>query len=233
MLNNHQELLRAHVEALYTRDAGGRLVRVNQPDGKEAPRFFLGRTAQGSEWWFRHDLTADVVQGLEAACATASQVMEKEAAPDAVAPFKAVFEHSAPIQAVWSGPAFCFPDRVAASASSVPITRGNADLLRPHLESWRADVARGQTLYAVVVGGEAVSVCASVRETGVAHEAGVETATAFRGNGYAAHAVSTWAAAVRNQDRVPIYSTSWTNIASRAVARKLGLVQFASDIHIT
>ena len=31
----------------------------------------------------------------------------------------------------------------------------------------------------------------------------------------------------------PLYSTSWQNHASRAVARKLGLVCYAEDIHFT
>ena len=232
MLTN-SELLRAHVEALFTQDATGRLVQVNDPDGKVAPRFFLGRTEQGSECWFRHDLTDDVVRSLEAGCSTVPAGMETMASPAGVAPFQAVLENSAPVRTIWAGPAFHFPDCLPASPLSTPITQVNANLLRPHLDSWREDVAAGQTLYAVVVGGQAVSVCASVRETTVADEAGVETAPAFRGNGYAAQAISAWVSAIRHQSRVPLYSTSWTNVASRAVARKLGLRQFASDIHIT
>jgi mono/diheme cytochrome c family protein len=66
-----------------------------------------------------------------------------------------------------------------------------------------------------------------------AHEAGVETAASCRGRGYAAPVVAAWARAVRDVGRVPLYSTSWRNEASRAVARKLGLVCFGSDLHIT
>jgi hypothetical protein len=38
-----------------------------------------------------------------------------------------------------------------------------------------------------------------------------------------------WAAAIRASGRTPLYGTSWTNTASLEVARKLGLVVFASD----
>jgi len=31
----------------------------------------------------------------------------------------------------------------------------------------------------------------------------------------------------------PVYSTSWENAASQAVARKLGLTMYAADFHIT
>jgi hypothetical protein len=42
------ELLRIHVETLFTHDAMGRMVRVNEPAGKAAPRFYLGRSVEGA-----------------------------------------------------------------------------------------------------------------------------------------------------------------------------------------
>jgi len=72
-----------------------------------------------------------------------------------------------------------------------------------------------------------------VRVTPVAYEVGVETAPEFRGRGYAAPVVAAWARVVREAGRIPLYSTSWENTASQAVARKLGLVQYGSDLHLT
>jgi hypothetical protein len=73
-----------------------------------------------------------------------------------------------------------------------------------------------------------------VRERAVhaRHEAGVETAAASR-RGHAPAVVAAWAAAVRALGAEPLYSTSWQNSASRAVARKLGLVPCGRDLHIT
>jgi predicted GNAT family acetyltransferase len=73
-----------------------------------------------------------------------------------------------------------------------------------------------------------VSICFSARVSESAAEAGVETAAEFRGRGLAGLVTSDWAAAIRSSGRTPIYSTSWNNSASLAVARKLGLIACAS-----
>jgi predicted GNAT family acetyltransferase len=88
-------------------------------------------------------------------------------------------------------------------------------------------------MVALTVDGHAVAVCCSGRRTSMAHEAALETAPPYRGRGYAAQVVTAWAGVVRDMGRVPLYSTSWQNEASRAVARKLALIHFGSDLHIT
>jgi RimJ/RimL family protein N-acetyltransferase len=113
------------------------------------------------------------------------------------------------------------------------VTSDNATVLSPYLEDWRNDVSVSVPMAVVLEGGNAISVCCSVRVTPRAHEAGVETHRDFRGRGHAARAVSAWAKMVRDLDRLPLYSTSWENEPSRAVARKLDLIQFGVDLHIT
>ena len=79
--------------------------------------------------------------------------------------------------------------------------------------------------------GHVVSVCFCARRFNTAAEelgccerngngrfVGVDSFTSFAG----------WALAVRASGRTPLYSTSWSNDASLAVARKLGLVAYAS-----
>ncbi len=86
---------------------------------------------------------------------------------------------------------------------------------------------------AVIENGAAVSLFHSARLTDQAAEAGVETLEAYRGHGYATAVVAEWARAIRATGRVPLYSTSWDNLASRAVARGLGLVQYGTDLSLT
>jgi len=72
-----------------------------------------------------------------------------------------------------------------------------------------------------------------VRITPEAHEAGVESLPEFRGRGYATDVVAAWALLVKSLGALPLYSTSWENTASQAVATKLQLVQYGGDFHIT
>ena len=85
-------------------------------------------------------------------------------------------------------------------------------------------------IVAVMDGGYPVSVCfCATRNSAPAVQAGLETAAAFRGRGLAPRVTAAWACAIRSAGRIPLYSTSWSNAASLAVARKLDLVQYASD----
>ena len=83
-------------------------------------------------------------------------------------------------------------------------------------------------MVAVVEDGYAVSVCFCARRSDTAAEAGLETVAAFRGRGLGSQVAAAWAWAVLASGRVPLYSTSWENGASLAVARKLGLAAYAS-----
>ncbi len=225
--------MRMHVDALFTHDARGRMLRVNEPGGKPAPRFFLGRTAHGNVWRFRHDLDEGLVRQLESLCRAEPPGDEFLPPPHGTGPYRELLDQASPVEAAWAGPAFCFPPDAGTASGAVLVTEQFADLLRPHLQAWTGGVLTRQPMLAVLHDGQAVALCASVRVTAAAHEAGVETAPAFRRRGYAARAVRAWAAAVRELGRVPLYSTSWDNAASRAVAGRLGLRRFGADLHIT
>jgi predicted GNAT family acetyltransferase len=107
----------------------------------------------------------------------------------------------------------------------VALLAGEFAWLRDALEPW-GPVA------AVIVEGRAVSVCFSARLTPRAAEAGVETLPDFRGAGHATHAVAAWAQAIRESGRRPLYSTSWENLASQGVARRLGLRMYGVDLSL-
>ena len=184
-------------------------------------------------WWFRRDVARDVRAELEAVVRGGNGQGCGIASPIDPAPYEAILARSAPVERTEVGPAFSFPQTLQQHAGATHVTDANAELLTMHLAPWLPDVRLSQPLFVVTCDGDAVSVCASVRQTGEAYEAGVETAAAYRRRGFAVPAVSAWACAVRDIGRVPLYSTSWQNIPSRAVARKLALIQFGNDLHIT
>jgi len=229
------ELLEMQIEALFTHDDHGRVVTVNEPDGGPAPRFFFGRTREGKLWRVRHDLPGDMAQRLES-LATRDRVHgDLEAPPRNLDAMLAVLAKDGEARVGHAGPAYRFPDHLPAPTGVTRITVANAHLLR-RMPAYLDDVKRGLDAYeprlAVIEDGVAVAICNSARLTNRVAEAGVETLEGYRGRGYATAVVATWALAVRETGRIPLYSTSWDNLASRAVARKLGLVQYGTDLNL-
>jgi hypothetical protein len=220
-----------HIDLLYERDASGCLLRSRDPDVR-SPLLHLVRTAAGNRWCLAASLAQPRLDALE------SMLQDEPVVPDlwllrATPPIlEGVREllaglTTAPVQS--SGPVFAFP-RLAASIATDVVTDAAALATAPEL-SWLRDAPRqaGPLVVARDDKGLVVSVCHSARTTLVAAEAGVETAPAYRGRGLATAVTARWAAEVIVQGRVPIYSTSWKNLASRGVARRLGLVMFGED----
>lgn len=228
-VTNHRDLMQRHVEALFSHDASGDLVRVNEPDGGRAPRFFIGTTVHGSVLRFRDDVAPDLRRKLEAVVIQQHSVDS----PRSPSPYADILAGVAPILKTWTGPAFCFPSDLPTGIGTVRITEADAELLSPFFQRWIPDVRLCQPMIAMTIDSHAVAMCCSVRATSVAHEAGVETAALYRGRGYAGHVATAWARAVRSTDRIPLYSTSWENTASRTVADKLRLTLFGNDVHVT
>jgi RimJ/RimL family protein N-acetyltransferase len=230
-----QELLDVHVRALFTLDARSRLVSVNDPDGSggPAPRLYLGRTREGNLWRFRADLPESLIAELEALCADEPVDDALRRTPRHFDAYTRLLEAHAPVEQVWMGPAYRFTEIPEPAAELVDLTEADAGLLRGGFEKLVEELPAWLPFVALVEEGRAVSVCRSVRITAAAHEAGVETLPEFRGKGYAKEVTAAWARRVQSQGAIPMYSTSWENAASRAVARKLRLETYASDFHIT
>ena len=230
------DLLQIHVSALYRHDDRQRLLAVNEPgnprpDDPPPPRLYFGRTQAGHLWRFRHDLPESTIAGLEAVLRGEPVTADLSQPPRCLPRLQAALMRDAPIAGTWSGPAWRFPDEIPASEHEVVrVTTANGDLVRPVFPSLADDLSWCQPCLAIVVDGRLASLCFSSRNTPIAAEAGVNTLEEFRGRGYAPAVVAAWARAVSAEGRIPLYSTSWDNLASRSVARKLGLVLYGADI---
>jgi hypothetical protein len=127
-----------------------------------------------------------------------------------------------------SGPVFIFPATASAASGVVAIT--DLSQLERHFRGWTSDELPDRSpILGIVEDGHAVSVCFCARRSEVAAEAGLDTAVNFRGRGFGTQVAAAWAGAIRDSARLPLYSTSWSNGASLAVARKLKLSACGTD----
>lgn len=225
------ELMQLHVGALYIYDENGRITAINQWDGGAVPRFFLGRTALSNVWRFRADVPDDLVDALTALCLEETGDVLHE--PKHKEKYIELLAARESVTQVWQGPVYWCSRPVKPITQLVAITETNKHLLEGELKDWLPDVPYRQPFMVAVKDYKAVSVCASVRITDEAHHAGVETAPAFRQQGHAANAVAGWANVLLEKKIIPLYSTSWENIASQNVAKKVGFEFFGTDFHVT
>lgn len=139
----------------------------------------------------------------------------------------------APIASMRAGPLYVCPPDLRSAGPCVRVGPDNAALLAGGgLDEWSPDANAGVLMLAVVDSGRAVSLCASVRATPAFHHAGVETAPASRGRGFAGRAVAAWANEVRSLGAAPLYGTTFDNLASQTVARRLGLELIGSEFEV-
>ena len=229
-----QELLAIHVQALFTHDSYSRLLFVNEPGGAvPAPRLFFGRTQAGNLWRFRADLPETLIEELEALCVDEPVDMDLHSTPRHIEAYVRLLETHAPVHKMSMGPAYHFTEYLEPSRPLLAITETNAERLRDGFEDMIEELPAWQPFLALVEENRPVAVCRSVRITPAAHEAGVETLQDFRGKGYAKDVVAGWARLVQSMGAVPLYSTSWENTASQAVAKKLRLVLYGADFYVT
>lgn len=211
-----------HLATLYETDAIGRLTTTREPAKAPAPVFVLVRSTTAIAWGIRAGLPDALANELTVLAEDERPLRDLHELPKHVDRYRALGTLE------WFGPAFRFPDALATSGDIVVVEDERA--LDVNFRGWvTGEIAAGcAPVMAVVVDGRPVSICFCARRSDVAAEAGVDTALAYRGRGYAGRVTSAWALAMRASGRVPLYSTSWTNAASLAVATKLELVAYAS-----
>ena len=235
MSRDSLELARLHLNALYERDADD-FITASCDAKVSPPCFHLVRTSAGNHWLLRATLDAAQRARLAAILLLEPQVIDcadARAHPPALEAIRAILADYAPAESEYRGPAFVFPDQLPPSPRAELLgDRGRAPREGPFAWLREADEASGPIALVRSASGDVVSVCYSARATSVVAEAGVRTLEEHRGHGYGRMAVIAWAAAVRQDGRTPLYSTQWENIASRALASRLGLICYGEDLHI-
>lgn len=213
------------LETLVRLDRAGRSTTTREPGGGRAPSFSLVRGAQSCAWAVNVDVGPGVANELDALAREEPAGVDWRVPPLHSERYRVLLEG----EQAFFGPSFAFPDQVHESDVDTCLIEDER-LLAVHFRGWvPGEIAEGRApVLAIVMDGAPVSVCFCARLGDAAAEAGVETATAYRGRGLAARVTAGWARAIRERGRIPMYSTSWENRSSLAVARKLELAIQAS-----
>lgn len=210
------------LQTLFVLNGEGRITSTREAKASSGPMLALVRSPTSCAWGVRADVPDAIARELSSLVRGEPHALDLRDAP--VHADKYVSLVGGRIE---SGPAFTFPDAVDQPADVVLVKDPR---LGERNFPWLADELAGVSpVLAVVEDGHAVSVCFCARRSDVAAEAGLETVEAFRGRGFGTRVTAAWAMAIRASRRIPLFSTSWNNDASLAVARKLGLVAYASD----
>ena len=210
-----------HLSTLFVLDGAGHLDA--RARGGRGPLFSLVRSATRTVWAVRANVPEDLAGELDRLVRVEPPASDLRSTPVHADRYISVLGGR-----IEFGPAFAFPPDGERPSGVVVVE--DERLLERNFRGWvPGEIAAGRSpVLAVVEDGVPVSVCSCARRSDVAAEAGLETAEAFRGRGFGPRVTAAWALSIRASRRAPLYSSSWTNHASLAVARKLGLVAYAS-----
>ena len=223
LLPTHKMSIQAldHLETLFILDDRRRIVLTREPNPGRGPEFVLIRRVDSCAWALGSGIEDEQARELT------RLALDEHPTSDFRQPPKHSGEYMKILGGEFNaGPAFEFPERMPLSEEAVVIE--DVERLLVSFNGWTADELPGRSpIMAIVKDGAPISICFCARASDLVAEAGVETAPEFRGRGFAGLATAAWATAIQVSGRTPIYSTSWSNAPSLAVARKLGLVACA------
>ncbi len=225
------------LETLFIFDAERRITGTREPFGTRGPLFVLIRSSTAVAFAARSDLPSPLAEELSALAETEPPTEALRAPPlHAERYLSLLADRLAPGQdlrvkaAQSDGPAFTFPVELMPADDDVqPILE--EERLDQRFGSWMpGEIAGGRApVLGVVRDGSPVSICFCARSSERAAEAGLVTLEQHRGEGLGPRVTAAWALSLRASGRIPLYSTTWSNAASLAVARKLRLAPYASD----
>lgn len=177
---------------------GNRLVPFSCPNPEPPNRVVVVRVHDRSMIFLRDDVDETVADRL------------LSSPPDDMKSAVSHVRELADLDVEWRGSTY-----VATSPFDAALTAGVTE--QP------GDRENGGRSFCIIDGGEAVSGCSSSRENGSSGEAWVWTHERVRRRGYGQRCVAAWANDLLRQGKVPFYSHAHDNLASRQLARSLGL----------
>jgi RimJ/RimL family protein N-acetyltransferase len=214
------------LETLFVLDGDGRIRATREPNPTGGPAFSLVRDKRSCAWALSADVPSELADELIALARSEPPPAAITDPPRHADAYVALLGGRAE-----SGPVFTFPRTLAASDDVATVTALSA--LEHHFRGWTADeIPERSPIVGIAIDGHAVSVCFCARRSEIAAEAGVETAVEYRGRGFGSRVTAAWGRLIRDSGRLPLYSTSWSNTASIALASKLGMSACGTDWNV-
>ena len=211
----------------YVFDEDGRIVSAREPRPGRGPAFILVRSATSCAWAIHTNVAPEIAGEVESLAREEPPISDLQRPPVHAERYVSLVGDE-----LGSGPAFTFPETIPQLGDTETVDELRQ--LESNFTGWAAgEIPDASPIVAVFEGAHAVSVCFCARRASLAAEAGLETAPRFRGRGLGPRVAVAWALAMRASGRTPLYSTSWSNDAARAVARKLGLIPYAATWNLS
>jgi hypothetical protein len=231
--------LHTHVDTLFATDEQGDMTVINDwRKLSRAPDFYLGRAGTEVIVQYHANLPMPLRRQL-------ADYARQEPLPGAVSlelpwfeeAYQKVLINAYPKSSlqVRFGPAYYFAKPMGENLhpNIVKVTSDNQLVLHRYLADWLPDVDYEQPMLAWVEQGDALGICASVRCTDLAMEAGVEVTADARRRGIGREVVKAWAKGVQQLGKIALYSTSSDNEASRHLAASLDLPLLGTDFQLS
>lgn len=216
------DLLAVELEAGFVSDADGRLLHARTPDRRAAPHLVVGTDGSRLVWALRSDVddeTADQVSAL---------LRAERPGPVDLGWTPAAADWLLPLTGTTTsrvGPSYVLA-AVAPTTQDVDVhTDADADAEEVRRRVPEADRDLAAPWAVALVDGAVAAVCETARATDAAVSAGVWTYEPHRRRGLATAVTERWA--VAHGDRTVLYATTIDNVASQAVARRLGATAHA------
>jgi RimJ/RimL family protein N-acetyltransferase len=225
-------LIEIQLDVLFTRNAHGRLIATRDASPRPAPRVFLGRSAERNVWAVHEHVDERTRSKLEQLLSAEPRCVAANVGQEPLCRAH-VLELLRPVAIEYRGPAYVLGDDLPRDDRAREITAGESSAWLDAFPWLREEFEAVAPVAIAFEAGEPAAICHSPRGlTTAAAEAGVETIERFRGRGLAAAAVACWARAVQRSGRLALYSTSWDNAASQAIARRLSARLYGEDWHV-
>jgi hypothetical protein len=237
------DLVAREIATLFVLDERGRIEHVNDPPASPGPRMYLAGCEAGNVLAVRHDVHDETAAALAELAEEEPPLGAPDDTPVHLDRYVELLARSAPVQQQVAGVCFCVPEEFMFEHDTAIVRSGTpaGDAIVERIARIGMPRELEQLGYTelwepwcVAVDGDTIaSVVETVRLAPRGAEAGVTTIPRLRRRGYAAAATAGWAGHPELGNRTRFYSTQQANLASRQVARRLGLHFVGASMGIT